>query len=119
MSLNSARSGAIANFRLISHLVVVPPGPRLISDALISSPILSDDRSASIPTELGGTGGDGPSASSGGDFEFGVDPSLDPELAMVSDAWSFHTPHALSIIYVLPIICRLFVYQCKKPRLEK
>ncbi|KAJ3859974.1 MAG: hypothetical protein NXY57DRAFT_966257 [Lentinula lateritia] len=65
-----------------SHLVVVPPGPRLISDALISSPILSDDRSASIPTELGGTGGDGPSASSGGDFEFGVDPSLDPELAM-------------------------------------
>ncbi|KAJ3749176.1 hypothetical protein DFH05DRAFT_1390396 [Lentinula detonsa] len=65
-----------------SHLVVVPPGPRLISDALISSPILSDDRSASIPTELGGTGGDGPGASSGGDFEFGVDPSLDPELAM-------------------------------------
>jgi len=65
-----------------SHLVVVPPGPRLISDVLISSPVLSDDRSASIPTELGGTGGDAPGASSGGDFEFGVDPSLDPELAM-------------------------------------
>ncbi|KAF5389405.1 hypothetical protein D9757_004398 [Collybiopsis confluens] len=64
------------------HLVVVSPGPRLISDALISSPILSDDRSASIPAELGGTGGDGPGASSGGGFEFGVDPSLDPELAM-------------------------------------
>ncbi|KIK68844.1 hypothetical protein GYMLUDRAFT_34835 [Collybiopsis luxurians FD-317 M1] len=65
-----------------SHLVVVPPGPRLISDALISSPILSDDRSASIPAELGGTGGDSHGVSSGGDFEFGVDPSLDPELAM-------------------------------------
>ncbi|KAK7015843.1 proteasome regulatory particle base subunit rpn10 [Paramarasmius palmivorus] len=37
-----------------------------------------------IPAELGGTGGGGPSASTSNanDFEFGVDPSLDPELAM-------------------------------------
>lgn len=62
------------------------PGAILLSDALISSPILSADRSASIPEELGGTGSataaaGGPSTSN--NFEFGVDPSLDPELAMV------------------------------------
>ncbi|PPR04000.1 hypothetical protein CVT24_010493 [Panaeolus cyanescens] len=68
-----------------SHLLVSPPGNNLLSDSLITSPILSGDRSASIPEALGGTGGGaGPSAAggSGGDFEFGVDPSLDPELAM-------------------------------------
>ncbi|KAF9040723.1 hypothetical protein BJ165DRAFT_1350836 [Panaeolus papilionaceus] len=68
-----------------SHLLVSPAGHNLLSDALISSPILSGDRSAGIPEALGGTGGGaGPSAAggSGGDFEFGVDPSLDPELAM-------------------------------------
>jgi 26S proteasome regulatory subunit N10 len=62
----------------------VPSGPNLLSDALISSPILSADRSASIPEELGGTAPAttaGPSTSN--NFEFGVDPSLDPELAMV------------------------------------
>ncbi|KAG6845849.1 hypothetical protein H0H87_002540 [Tephrocybe sp. NHM501043] len=68
-----------------SHIISVPPGTRLLSDAIISSPILSDDRSASIPAEFGGTGGDGAAASGSGganQFEFGVDPSLDPELAM-------------------------------------
>ncbi|ESK86203.1 multiubiquitin chain binding protein mbp1 [Moniliophthora roreri MCA 2997] len=67
-----------------SHYVTVPPGPNLISDVLITSPVLSEDRSASIPAELGGTGGSGPSGSTSNanDFEFGVDPSLDPELAM-------------------------------------
>jgi len=68
-----------------SHIVTVPPGNLLLSDVLISSPILSGDRMASIPDELvpGGAGGGG--ASGAGDnsqFEFGVDPSLDPELAM-------------------------------------
>lgn len=68
------------------HLSTVQPGAHLLSDAIISSPILSGDRSASIPEEFGGTGeGAGPSAAAGGasNFEFGVDPSLDPELAMV------------------------------------
>lgn len=68
-----------------SHLLTVPTGAHLLSDAIISSPILSGDRSASIPEEFGGTGeGAGPSAAAGGasNFEFGVDPSLDPELAM-------------------------------------
>ena len=66
------------------HLLTVSPGTNLLSDALISSPILSADRSASIPEELGGTGSAaaaGPSTAN--NFEFGVDPSLDPELAIV------------------------------------
>ena len=47
---------------------------------VISSPILAGDRG--IPEELlAETGGAAPGAAGG--FEFGVDPSLDPELAMV------------------------------------
>ncbi|KIY62470.1 hypothetical protein CYLTODRAFT_383549 [Cylindrobasidium torrendii FP15055 ss-10] len=67
-----------------SHLLTVPPGPRLISDAIMSSPILAADIRGGIPDEL--MGGDVASGSGGAgasnDFEFGVDPSLDPELAM-------------------------------------
>ena len=48
---------------------------------VISSPVLAGDRG--IPEELlAETGGAGGGAAAGG-FEFGVDPSLDPELAMV------------------------------------
>ncbi|KAJ7661590.1 hypothetical protein DFH06DRAFT_1192734 [Mycena polygramma] len=69
-----------------SHIVTAPPGNHLLSDVLISSPILAGDRSGSIPDDLvPGGAGDGAAASgSGGNaaFEFGVDPSLDPELAM-------------------------------------
>ena len=65
----------------------MPPGTHLLSDALILSPILSADRSASIPVELGGSGPAAVAATAGpstsNNFEFGVDPSLDPELAMV------------------------------------
>ncbi|KIL63365.1 hypothetical protein M378DRAFT_164677 [Amanita muscaria Koide BX008] len=72
-----------------SHLVIVPPSTELLSDALIASPILAEDRTASIPQELlpGGAGAGaaepsaaGPSAQN--NFEFGVDPNLDPELAL-------------------------------------
>lgn len=52
-----------------SHLVTVPPGPSL-ADALISSPILAGEGGAMLG--LGAS-----------DFEFGVDPSADPELALV------------------------------------
>ncbi|KAI8646737.1 hypothetical protein BD408DRAFT_409655 [Parasitella parasitica] len=55
-----------------SHLVTIPPGPHLLSDMLISTSIIAG--------EDGGAGNYG--ASSGGDFEFGIDPSLDPELAL-------------------------------------
>lgn len=52
-----------------SHLVTVPPGPSL-ADALLSSPILAGEGGSMIG--LGAS-----------DFEFGVDPSADPELALV------------------------------------
>ncbi|KAB8292100.1 hypothetical protein EYC80_007845 [Monilinia laxa] len=60
-----------------SHLAIIPPGPGLLSDQLITSPILNGDGPAS------GAGMGGPEA--GGDsgaFEFGIDPSVDPELAL-------------------------------------
>ncbi|KAH8832825.1 hypothetical protein DL96DRAFT_1523052 [Flagelloscypha sp. PMI_526] len=64
-----------------SHYVAVEPSIGLLSDAVISSPILSGDRSAGIP-DMGADTGAGGGPSSTNDFEFGVDPSLDPELAM-------------------------------------
>ncbi|KAF8992930.1 hypothetical protein BDQ17DRAFT_1432059 [Cyathus striatus] len=64
-----------------SHLVNAAPGNMLLSDVLISSPVLAGDRQAGIPEELMG-GGDTSGAGPSNDFEFGVDPSLDPELAM-------------------------------------
>lgn len=62
-----------------SHMVSVPPGPHLLSDIIVSSPILAEDRGITDGVE-----GDVPGGPSGSnqDFEFGVDPSLDPELAM-------------------------------------
>ncbi|GFO36529.1 26S proteasome non-ATPase regulatory subunit 4 [Plakobranchus ocellatus] len=51
-----------------SHLVTVPPGP-MLSDALLSSPVI--------------VGEDGAGATmTGAGFEFGVDPNEDPELAL-------------------------------------
>jgi len=55
-----------------SHLVAIPVGPGMISDVLISSPILSDGEN--IPMGGGGGGGDG--------FDFGIDANADPELAL-------------------------------------
>lgn len=63
-----------------SYLEIVQPGPNLLSDTIVASPILAG--------ETGGMGGGssgaegGAPASGGGDFEFGVDPSMDPELAL-------------------------------------
>ncbi|KAI0493602.1 hypothetical protein KFK09_023721 [Dendrobium nobile] len=62
-----------------SHIVNIPPGPTALSDALLSTPIFTGD----------GDGGSGfaaaaAAAAAGGlsGFEFGVDPNLDPELAL-------------------------------------
>ncbi|UZJ54194.1 hypothetical protein CBS101457_003514 [Exobasidium rhododendri] len=57
-----------------SHLVTVESGAQLLSDSIISSPILMDSDGAG-PSGSGSGGG-------GGNYEFGVDPSMDPELAM-------------------------------------
>ena len=54
----------------LSHLVSVPPGP-VLSDALISSPIVVGEDGAGAMDLSGG-------------FEFGIDPNADPELALVS-----------------------------------
>ncbi|KAK2629488.1 hypothetical protein QTJ16_000308 [Diplocarpon rosae] len=59
-----------------SHIAIVPPGPGLLSDQLVTSPILNGDGTSGV----GGGGGEG--ASAGENFEFGVDPSMDPELAL-------------------------------------
>jgi 26S proteasome regulatory subunit N10 len=62
-----------------SHLVIVPPGPNHLSDHLLSSEILGGD--GAVPR--GGDDVMGGAADSGADaFEFGVDPSADPELAL-------------------------------------
>ncbi|KAJ2780857.1 proteasome regulatory particle base subunit rpn10 [Coemansia javaensis] len=58
-----------ANNNDTSHLLVVPPGPHLLSDQIRASPI-------------GGGSGGGGGGGGDGDFEFGVDPDMDPELAL-------------------------------------
>lgn len=55
-----------------SHLVTIPPGPHLLSDVLTSSPIINENGGGAGATQSG----------SNEIFEFGVDPSVDPELAL-------------------------------------
>ena len=54
-----------------SHLVTIPPGSYLLSDMLLSSPILMGEDGAPPPGLSAGMGGD----ASG--FEFGIDPHAD------------------------------------------
>jgi len=63
-----------------SHLEVIPPGPNLLSDSILATPILAGDGVGGAGPS-GGAGGEG-GASGGNDFEFGVNPELDPELAL-------------------------------------
>ncbi|KAJ0076482.1 hypothetical protein Patl1_36047 [Pistacia atlantica] len=70
---------AAVNNNESGHIVHIPPGPNALSDVLISTPIFNVD----------GEGGSGfaaaaAAAAAGGvsDFEFGVDPNIDPELAL-------------------------------------
>jgi 26S proteasome regulatory subunit N10 len=55
------------------HFLDVPAGVTHITDVLITSPILQSE------DMMGGAAGGGAAAAGG---EFGVDPSMDPELAM-------------------------------------
>ncbi|EME87451.1 uncharacterized protein MYCFIDRAFT_85689 [Pseudocercospora fijiensis CIRAD86] len=61
-----------------SHLEIIPPGPNLLSDTIVASPILAGEGGAAAANGGGDAGQAG-----GNDFEFGVDPNLDPELALV------------------------------------
>lgn len=62
-----------------SHLVVIPPSGKLLSDQVISSPILLGEGAGSAS----GGGGGGAEGGEGGDFGgLDFDPSLDPELAL-------------------------------------
>ena len=61
-----------------SHLAIIPPGPNLLSDHLMTTEILAGDGVG--PRE--GDGGIDGGGEGGGGFEFGVDPSTDPELAL-------------------------------------
>jgi 26S proteasome regulatory subunit N10 len=57
-----------------SHLVVFPPSSKLLGDQLVSSPILLGDNA--------GASGGGGAAGGNEEFEFGIDPALEPELAL-------------------------------------
>ncbi|GAA99930.1 uncharacterized protein L969DRAFT_86140 [Mixia osmundae IAM 14324] len=59
-----------------SHLLHAEPSGRLLSDVIISSPILERDSFG------GGAGPSGTTGTGAGDDEFGIDPNLDPELAL-------------------------------------
>jgi 26S proteasome regulatory subunit N10 len=63
-----------------SYLAVIQPSSNLLSDSLVTTPILGGDGSSG-DAGAGGSSGEGGDAG-GGSFEFGVDPSVDPELAL-------------------------------------
>ncbi|KAK2593811.1 proteasome regulatory particle base subunit rpn10 [Conoideocrella luteorostrata] len=58
-----------------SHLVVIPPSSKLLSDQLVATPILLGE-SALSSGAAGGVGG------GNDEFEFGFDPAMEPELAL-------------------------------------
>ncbi|KAJ3568516.1 hypothetical protein NP233_g5660 [Leucocoprinus birnbaumii] len=65
-----------------SHYVTIPQSNRLLSEQVASSAVLAADRGAGIPDEFMAHDGPPAAPSNANDFEFGVDPSVDPELAM-------------------------------------
>ncbi|KNG44087.1 26s proteasome non-atpase regulatory subunit 4 [Stemphylium lycopersici] len=65
-----------------SYLAIIPPSANLLSDSLITTPIVGGEGASNAGGEGGSGGGGGGGPSGGNDFEFGVDPSVDPELAL-------------------------------------
>ncbi|CAG7556923.1 uncharacterized protein B0J16DRAFT_296456 [Fusarium flagelliforme] len=57
------------------HLVVIPASSKLLSDQLVSSPIL-------LGENAGGSSGAGGAGGGNDEFEFGFDPAMEPELAL-------------------------------------
>lgn len=68
-----------ANSNEGNYLAVIPPGPGLLSDTLVTTPIVNTGAPAGGEGMEGveNTGAGGPN-----NFEFGIDPATDPELAM-------------------------------------
>ena len=68
------------------HFLDVPLGVAMITDVLISSPIISEDMGAGAGNVPGAAVGGGAGAGPAGQSHFsdfgGIDPNLDPELAM-------------------------------------
>ena len=68
-----------------SHLVTVPAGVNVLSDVLISSPVFTGDGEGGSGFAAAAAAGAAAAAAGvgGGDgFNYGVDPNLDPELAL-------------------------------------
>eukprot|EP00897_Mesotaenium_endlicherianum_P000497 jgi/Mesen1/10448/ME000082S09953 len=69
-----------------SHLVHVPPGPAVLSDVIISSPIFTGDGEGGSGFAAAAAAGAAAAATAAGGapdgYDFGVDPNLDPELAL-------------------------------------
>lgn len=67
-----------------SNLAIIPPGPNLLSDSIVATPILAGDGIGGMG--VGGSRGGAGGGDAGGDdaagFEFGIDPNADPELAL-------------------------------------
>lgn len=71
-----------------SHLITVPAGPHILSDILLSSPIIVGEGGgggfgAAAAASAAAAAAAAASGATGGEYDFGVDPNLDPELAMV------------------------------------
>jgi 26S proteasome regulatory subunit N10 len=65
-----------------SHILHVPAGSLNLADALMSSNIYAE-RDSGGGGDGEAAGGEGGGGNGGGAFEYGVDPAVDPELAMV------------------------------------
>lgn len=58
-----------------SHLIVIPPSSKLLSDQLVATPILLGEAASGAGASGGIDGGNE-------EFEFGFDPAMEPELAL-------------------------------------
>ena len=73
-----------------SNMVVVPPGPLALADVLIASPVFAGDGDGAVGSGFAAAAAAGAAAAArqmgaagAGEFDFeGVDPTLDPELAL-------------------------------------
>ena len=93
LEVNEQKLGAFvaaANSGGNSNMVVVPPGPLALADVLIASPVFAGDGDGAVGSGFAAAAAAGAAAAArqmgaagAGEFDFeGVDPTLDPELAL-------------------------------------